>query len=320
LGYFSSPENRVDLDAALDHTLGGAAGTFLRPFLGVAIVLAWSLYVEHGGLTRLSALRVRIATVGAAILLVLSSASYNRGSMVAPLIALSGAYSLHVRSLRPVLLLLFAIPATVAVLVWGEYRASSRLDFTDLLKSDSLSELYADSTPGEELQVYGQGAQFLGFFFEETGFGSQLSYGRTILSSLLYPVPILGSYFRPDSAVTLYNHMIYNSDRVLDQIVPFPGELFLDFHLIGIVVGYFLLGRAVYLLQGRFLRSTNAFEAYLWCLAGIWTSFLVIGNLAILSQICLYFFWPFYLYSFGKLWSDARWNHFLHHTRVRAAS
>ena len=135
-----------------------------------------------------------------------------------------------------------------------------------------------------------------------------------------YPVPVLGSYFRADSAVTLYNHLIYKSDVSLDQIVPFAGELFLDFHLIGVVIGYGLLGRTVNTLQIRFLRSPNAFEAYLWCLVGLWTSFLVIGNLAILSQICLYFFWPFYLYGIGVLWSGARWNHLAHHTGIRVAS
>jgi hypothetical protein len=320
LRYFSRPDARLDAASALDHTLVGAAGTFLRPFLGVAIVLMWSLCVDRRARTTLSALRVRVVTSVAAVLLVLSNASYNRGSMVAPLIALIGAYSLHVRRLRPALLLLVAIPGTAAVLLWGEYRTSTNIEFTELFNSDSLGALYSDSNVGDQLQIYGQGSQFLAFFLEETGFGSQLWYGRTILASLLYPVPILGSYFRADSAATLYNHLIYNDDVTLDQVVPFAGELFLNFHLIGVVIGYWLLGRAVNILQLRFLRSTDAFEAYLWCLVGMWTSFLIIGHLAILSQIYVFFFWPFYLYGIAVLWGRVRWNHLAHRTGFRVAS
>ena len=316
--YFSHPDMRLDMASALDHTLRGAAGTFLRPFLGVAIVLMWSLCVDRSASTGVAAFRVPVTLV-AAVLLMLSNASYNRGSMVAPLIALIGAYSLHVRRLRPVLLLFVAITGTAAVLLWGEYRSSNRVDSTNLLNSDSVHELYSDSTPDDDLQVYGQGPQFLGFLVEQTGFGSELWYGRATLASVLYPVPVLGSYFRADSAVTLYNDLIYNSDVSQDQIVPFAGELFLDFHLIGVVIGYGLLGRTVNTLQIRFLRSPNAFEAYLWCLVGMWTSFLVIGNLAILSQMCVYFFWPFYLYGIGVLWSGARWHDLAHHTRIRVA-
>lgn len=304
VSYFSRPDTGWSVAADLENTLIGTVGTFGRPFLGVAIVLMWSLWVNSAGPALPSALRVRVATLVGAVLLVLSTASYNRGSMVAPLIAFMAAYSLHVRRLGPAFLLLLAIPGTAAALLWGQYRASTNVEFADLLNSDSVAGLYDDSDVGEHLQVYGQGAQFLGFFLEETGFGSQLWYGRTILPSALYPVPVIGRYFRADSSVALYNRLIYNNDTTLDQIVPFTGELFLNFHLIGVVVGYGLLARGVRALQIRFLRSTNAFEAYLWCLVGIWTSFLIIGNIAILSQICVYFFWPFYLYGLGA-WRDS---------------
>jgi hypothetical protein len=306
LDYFSRPESGWDASADLESTLVGTIGTFFRPFLGAAIVSLWSLCVTLPVRSVASALRVRVVTLVAGVLLLLSSASYNRGSMVAPLIALMGAYSLHVRRVRPMLLLLLAIPGTAAVLLWGEYRASTNVEFADLLKSDSVRGMYGDTAFGENLQVYGQGPQFLAFFLEETGFGSRLWYGRTILPSVLYPIPVLGRSFRAGSSVALYNRLIYNDDTTLDQIVPFAGELFLNFHVIGVVVGYLLLGRAVHALQIRFLRSTNAFEAYLWCLAGIWTSFLIIGNIAILSQICVYFFWPFYLYGLAALWGYAR--------------
>jgi hypothetical protein len=318
--YFSNPDTRFEVASALEHSLGAAAGTFLRPFLGAAIVLMWSLCVDRSASTGASVFPVRTVTVAAAVLLVLSCASYNRGSMVAPLIALMGAYSLHVRRLRAVPLLFVATLGIAATVLWGEYRSSNTVVLTDLFTSDAVRELYSDSAPGDELQVYGQGAQFLGFLLERTGFGSELWYGRATLASVLYPVPVLGSYFRADSAVALYNSLIYNSDIALDQIVPFAGELFLDFHLVGVVIGYGLLGWGVHALQLRFLRSPNAFEAYLWCLVGMWTSFLVIGNLAIFSQIWLYTFWPFYLYGIGVLWSGARWNHLAHHDGIRVAS
>jgi len=190
--------------------------------------------------------------------------------------------------------------------LWGQYRSSTTLEFADLIHTESAQEIYGETDSTEELQVYGQGSQFLGFFLEETGFGTQLWYGRTIPASLLYPVPILGKSFREDSVVTLYNRLIHGDDTSLDQIVPFAGELFLNFHLLGVVLGFAVLGALVEAMQVRFLRSPNPFEAYMWCLVGIWTSFLIVGNLAVTSQIYVYFFWPFYLYGIAAFLSRPR--------------
>jgi len=80
--------------------------------------------------------------------------------------------------------------------------------------------------------------------------------------------------------------------------VPFQGELFLDFHIVGVVAGYVLLGWVAHKLQGRFERSTSSLELYVWQYTAIWTSFLIFGSVSVVSQIVIYSFWPIYLYVY----------------------
>lgn len=120
------------------------------------------------------------------------------------------------------------------------------------------------------------------------------------MPSLVYPVPILGKPFRDTSAVAIYNNLIYNDPNTVDQIVPFQGELFINFHIIGVLMGYVVLAKIAATLQRKFERSRTTFEAYGWFFISLWTLFLITGSLAVTSQMYVFFFWPLYLYA---LWT-----------------
>ena len=144
------------------------------------------------------------------------------------------------------------------------------------------------------VQIYGNGPQFLGFLLEETE-GRGLEWGRGLAAGMLSPVPILGKDFRSDSGTALYNQL-FNRGDAEDQVISFAGELFLNFHVPGVVAGFALLGALLSWLQNAFLRAHSALPVYVIQLTAIWLLFLVVGSVSVVSQIAIYFYPPIYLY------------------------
>lgn len=294
--YLMAPANRIALTQSYSGTLTGALSTFLRPFLGFSIALAWSLWIDKSKEHR-SPLTLGLVTVIVlvALLVVNLSFNYNRGAVVGPILSMIAVYSLRVRRISLKSLAILSAVALGPLLLWGTYRTTN-LSLSDLASPDVLTRMIEVSDPSVNLQVYGGGPQFTGFLLEETGWGLPPYLGKTLISSFLYPVPVLGKAFRLTSAVTLYNMLIYNNPDIIDQVVPFAGELFINFHFIGVIIGYAFLGYALSKLQWAFESARNAFEGYSFFLIAIWTSFLIPGSLAAASQIFIYYFWPIYCY------------------------
>lgn len=291
IDYLSSPTVHAVIDQSLDATVQGAAALFLKPCWTFALVLWWSRSLTVD--SRRGA-RAHFATLGVTLGLIVINASYNRASTLAPLVALAAAYSARVRRVAWWPGITAAAGILVVALFWGEYRSSG----LDLAEAATAPELWAVSTShvSDFLQVYGGGPQFLGNFVERFGFGDTLLYGRGLFSSLMDPVPILGKPFRASSDVALYNKAIYGELGFLDQIVPFQGELFVNFHFIGVVVGFTLLGAIVARLEIAFEGSISGIDAFTIYLISIWVQFLVVGSLAVTSQIFIYFMLPYYAY------------------------
>ena len=61
------------------------------------------------------------------------------------------------------------------------------------------------------------------------------------------------------------------------------------------ILGYLLLGFLQAFLQQRFLHARQPITSYAWLSIGIWTMFP--GSLSVLSQICVYSFWPIYAFA-----------------------
>jgi len=108
----------------------------------------------------------------------------------------------------------------------------------------------------------------------------------------------------------IFNELIYGDDSSLDQIIPLDGELYVNFHFAGVVVGNVLLGCLLAWLQYKFMAARRPVETYAWLVTALWTVFP--GSLSVTSQMYVYSFWPMYVYFAVKnvgFWSSATVSH-----------
>ena len=295
--YVSSPiyQRERELEEA---TLAGAAGNLLRHFLGFAVILAWSWWIVGNGQRRSAAACV-VVTGLAAVVLLAANFTYNRGTTLAPALALAAAYSLHVRRISFSVVALASAVVLVVAFSFGWYRSS------DLKVSDVSAEDIGTTWDGQQmvdfLQIYASGPQLTAYLIDDVEFENKFYYGKTLLPSVLYPIPVLGKPYREMSGVVIFNASIYGEMDVFDQIIAYDSELYINFLVPGVVVGYFFLGWLLTRFQSRFLQATNPVESYAWLLLALWTVFP--GSIAVTSQSYFYSFWPIYLYALIKLLS-----------------
>ena len=298
--YFSDPSGYLSRLAGVSDKLGLAAGQFLRPFLGICVVMLWCRWLDRKRSHKTKHFS-SIVTALAILAVCFSNATfnYNRGSLVVPLVAmLAVIVSGPGRVSRRTVVSAGAIVLMVLVLMpfYGAYRSSN---FTghELFNDPSVRDFLADKVELSDLfQVYGGAPQYLGFFLETGKWGADPQWGKVLVSSAMAPVPILGKSFRENSGTAIFNRLIYGTLDVADQIAPFQGEAFLDFHLAGVLAGFSLLGWIAFKLQTAFALSQSFFEMFIWQYFSVWTFFLIFGSLSVVSQIFIYFCWPFYLY------------------------
>src|SRR5208283_1384721 len=280
--------------------LGLAAGLFLRPFLGICVVVLWCRWLDGRSSQKIKGLSTAV-TILAILAVCFSNATfnYNRGSVVVPLVAMFAVIvSGPKRVPRGTVISAGAIVIVLLLLApfYGAYRSSN---FTghEIFKDSSVRSLLADKVQITEMfQVYGGAPQFLGFFLETGHWGVHPRWGKVLTWSALAPLPVLGKSFREDSGTGIYNRLIYGQLDVQDQIAPFQGEAFFDFHLAGGRVGFSILGWIAFKLQVAFANSSSLFETFIWQYFSVWAFFLILGSLSVVSQIFIYFCWPFYLY------------------------
>jgi hypothetical protein len=239
----------------------------------------------------------RTLVVAAAVALTSATYSYNRAAIVAPVLAMLGVYGARVVGIRLRYLALLAGVGLV-LLAGGRAVRNANAPFSEVLTNAATREsVLKQVNLGDEIQMYTSAPQFLGYLLEATEFGRHPRYGKTVASSAMYSVPILGGPFRSSSGTVVYNRLIYGSGVSLDQVVPFQGELFLDFTFPGVLAAYLGLGFVVSRVQRSFERSRTAFGAFASQYGAIWLGFLVFGSLAVVSQVVIYFFGPVAVYA-----------------------
>jgi hypothetical protein len=293
LAYASSPDEQRLRDQETA-TIAGALGNILRHFLGFSIVWAWSEWVRRRDRAE-DFIEIAIATVIVAGMLMLANFSYNRGNMIAPLLALTAAYSKHVRHISFTVAASAGATLLFVAFVFGEYRSTS-MEISEL----SLSEVASFGEGGvvDEVQIYGAGPQLTAFILEGVDSESQTQRSGTLVSSILYPIPVIGKPFRETSGVVRFNQLIYGDADNFDQNIPYDAEFYMNFQAIGVIVGYLLLGFLEAFLHRQFFFARRPIASYAWLTMGIWTVFP--ASLPVLSQICIYSFWPIYLYAFYR--------------------
>src|SRR5258708_19592400 len=103
----------------------------------------------------------------------------------------------------------------------------------------------------------------------------------------------MGKSVRGIGGAVIFNELIYGETDTLDQIIPLPGELYMNCHLVGVVLGSVLLGGLLAWLQGKFVAAPTPVESYAWLMMALWTVFP--GSLSVTSQMYVYSFWPIYV-------------------------
>lgn len=300
IDYFHEPHSHVGVENAAGNSgLVQSLSVLLRPFLAVALIIPWCGWIDR----RRPGQRLVWRTLAIMALVLLASAtySYNRSAAVAPLVAMVAVYGLRVLRLRLSVLVVGIVLAAGLLTAARAYRNTNFTISQLVTSSRARRAVLANVSLNREIQIYSSAPQFLGYLLERTGWGDDPHYGRTLVSSAMFPVPRLGEPFRATSGVVIYNHLIYgqrSSDT--DQVAPFQGELFMDFTFAGVVAGFLCLGLALRRLQSAFERTKRAFAAFALQYCAIWVGFLVIGSLAVFSQIAIYFFWPIIIFSLLK--------------------
>jgi hypothetical protein len=305
ISYYTQPGLRAEAaTAGVPATFRGAAGTFLRPFLAFGFIVLWAEWVDRRRGSRVWKLAFGTFLCFAAQALSNLSFHYNRASVVYPAVAILAAFSLRARRIPIRTLLILAFAAAFLLPVFATYR-SSGFAVGEVLGDEGVRDSLLQKTDlNSTLQVYGGAPQLNAYLLDGTGWGRTLYWGRTLVASALYPVPILGKPFRESSGVVLFNRLVYANES-LDQVIPFTGELFLNFHILGVIGGFGLLGWAIAVLQNKFKLSSGAVDAYICFFAALWLSSLMFSSVAAVGQVFIYMFWPIYGYLLLK-WASQR--------------
>jgi hypothetical protein len=263
----------------------------LRPFLVFAGLAYWSRHATgRGSGSRIAA---PIAIFG--ILFIGSTFSFNRASIFLPLLGFCAAYARRRRvSMR--LMLVTTLCAGVAVWGLGVYR-SAGVDVSVIASDPVVRDLLtSDVRIGDQVQVYGGAPQFTAFLVKANELTNPTP-GSTLLSSLLYPVPMLGREFRASSGPALYNQLIYGTATILDQIIPFPGEVFINYGYLGVAIVFAILGFLLRLLNRAYWHARNPLEAYIAFYGAAWLLYLFPASLSAVAQVLTYFCWPIVAYA-----------------------
>jgi len=154
---------------------------------------------------------------------------------------------------------------------------------------------------GSQLQTYASAPQFTGYLLETAAGSHERFSPRVLLASLLSPVPIVGKAFRERSGPALYNRLIYGNVDVMDQIIPFEGEVYLCLGPSGLVGAFVAIGLIIGRMQRSFDLAPSAVDAYALQFTATWVAFLVQGSLASVSQIFIFVLWPIYGYALLRL-------------------
>lgn len=318
LDYFSNPVYYQGLYLDASTTWRGLGAMLLKPFLGFAVIMAWCRWHDSGG--KKSSWMVRafaMILLLAGIVVTFSMLNFNRGSIAVPLLAVATTAVVTGDKISRRIMAMAAVLGLGLMPLYVLYRSGTELAGNS---QTSFSDVVRDQVDISEVaQMYGGAPQFLGFLLERSHWGSDPRWGEATVCSALSPVPILGKLFRQNSGFAIYNRMIYGTDAIVDQNVPFQGESFMDFHIVGVLFGSALFGWVLHRLQRAFERSRSSIDVYVWQYLSVWVCFLIFGfgGVVVQSQVLIYSCWPIYAFWFSK--RMARWPSRLRATATQGA-
>lgn len=296
-GYFNDPAYYRGYLLDLSSTWRGLAGLLLKPFLGFAVIMAWCKWSDSDSM-KSSWMRRGLVTILGLVGVVISFSmfTYNRGSFAVPLVAVAALALAKRDKLSWRLILVAGVLVLALSPVYAIYRSGTALGADVVARSD-LQGMFLDEVDISDIvQMYGNAPQYLGFLLERSHWGTDPHWGVVTLSSILSPLPVIGKPFRQTSGFIIYNRLIYGADEFADQVSPFQGETFLDFHVVGVILGYAMFGWVLHRLQRAFERCQSSLEIYIWQYLSVWICFVIFGSIGVTSQVLIYACWPIYVF------------------------
>jgi hypothetical protein len=276
----------------------GFIGAMCRPFAAFALLIFWtkkSQQLASAG-RRVSADFLTAAT-GAGVVVIFATYGLGRNIFVVPLLSMIAAYGVRVRRVSLIALASAAVLLAAITVAAGAFRTVSRIDPPGISAGNSQQQLANAVHVSSNIQVYTEAPQFLAFVIEQTHWGRTLGWGSSLVSSFMYPIPELGKDYRDSSGAAIYNRWLYGRLPVRDQNLPVQAELFMNFHIPGVVLGFCLLGAVIALLHRRFLACGSTLQAYSLQFAAFWAAFLIAGNTTSVVYIAVTFCWPILVYA-----------------------
>jgi hypothetical protein len=276
----------------------GFIGVMCRPFASFALLIFWA---KKSRQLASAGRRVRAdfltAATGAGVVVIFATYGLGRNIFVVPLLSMIAAYGLRVRRLSLIALASTGVVLAVITVAAGAFRTVSMIDPPGISAANSQQQITDAVHVSSNIQVYGEAPQFLAFVIEQTHWGRSLGWGSSLVSSFMYPIPELGKDYRESSGAAIYNRWLYGRLPVRDQNLPMQAELFMNFHIPGVVLGFCLLGAVIALLHLRFLARGSTLQAYSFQFAAFWAAFLIAGDTTSVVYIAITFCWPIVVYA-----------------------
>lgn len=291
--YFSDPAAVIDAQGGA--SWGEFFGTILRPFFAFSLVTWWSRVADKSRESG-DTWRPVVAGLAAAVGITIANLTFgfNRGAVVFPLVSLIAVYSARIRRIPPVLTLAAVVVFIPVLLAVGSFRGKSQLAQVAPNASREVEVSVNDLT--ENIVVYCAGPQLTAVFYESLDWGNRLWGGTTLVSSVMSPIPILGKGFRDTSGPVVYNHAIYGTSGIDDQIPAYVAELFGNFHVPGVVAGFIALSLLLAMFESWLQTVKSTFGAFIIQYIAVWGALLAVWSVSVYVQILFYFLGPVYLY------------------------
>jgi hypothetical protein len=293
LEYYANPAMNLSRTAGLTGTsLFDVTATFLRAFPAFAVIGVWCLIIDRR-CARMKPIAAAVVSVLFAGLVILASASFNRGAMIYPIMTMLAVFSARVHrvSFPTFIAIIFAL--LVPALIWGTYR-SQRTTADEAFTSDGLARLVDDTSFAgsfADLPVQAHALEI----FQTTG---KFYWGATLPASVVYSIPILGRPYRQDSGYAIYNTLVHGAEGYYsDQVIPTYFEFFINFDIPGVIAGFFCFGLVMLRMQNAFLgaRDAAALKQAAIFIVAFWTATLVFYPIAVLCSMIVFNFGPCYV-------------------------
>jgi hypothetical protein len=205
------------------------------------------------------------------IFVLIFSLNSNRQNMIYPVLALLAGFSGFIK-FKPLPSVFVGIVALYFLFVFGNIRAKDQFDLED--SSKDTREIVND------IQIYAGGSQMIAPIYKmnEKKF--------TIFNSFISSFPVLGTPFRENSGVKLYNYLFYGYIGPQDQIFLTQAECYTNGGYLLIIVFFLIVGYYyaylnklfIYNLDSQFLFRVSLFYLVLLFNATILLSFQVMGQ------------------------------------------